>query len=72
MDYVFTEKMDCFEHFVRKIGCKSLAELFGKFLSIYSPDKEEFRNDYLEQRKQIMDLLLSHYDACDDFEVRFD
>jgi hypothetical protein len=39
--YVFTEKMDCFPFFVRKIGCKSLAELFAKFLALYNPDKEE-------------------------------
>ena len=69
LEFVFTEKMDCFAHFVKKIGCKSLAELFSKFLSIYNPDKDEYKNDYIEQRKEIMDLLVKYYDACDDFEV---
>lgn len=61
--------MDCFPHFVKKIGCKSLADIFSKFLAIYNPEKEEIKNDYIEQRKQILELMLDHYDQTDDFEV---
>ena len=39
--------MDCFEHFVKKIGCKSLADLFYKFLAISNPEKDEIKNDYI-------------------------
>lgn len=48
IDYVFSEKMDCFPHFVKKIGCKSMADLFAKFLVIYNPEKDEIKHDYIE------------------------
>ena len=63
--------MDVFEHFVKKIGCKSLAELFSKFLSIYNPDKDEIKNDYIKQRMRVMDLMMEYYDICEDFEVHY-
>ena len=70
MEYVFTEKMDCFSHFVRKIGCKSLAELFSKLLEFQYPNKEEIKNDYLEQRQQMMELMVDYYVECEDFEIQ--
>ena len=61
--------MELFEHFVKKIGCKSLADLFTKFLSIHNPDKDEIKNDYIKQRMRIMDQMMEFYDTCEDFEV---
>lgn len=51
IDYVFIEKMDCFEKMISKIGCKSLADLFSKFLAIFNPEKDEIKEDYIDQRK---------------------
>lgn len=48
IDYVFTEKMDCFEKMISKIGCRSLADLFSKFLAMYNPEKDEIKENYIE------------------------
>jgi hypothetical protein len=45
---VFTEKMDIFSHLVKKIGCKSLADIFSKFLAVYNPEKEDVKENYIE------------------------
>jgi len=68
---VFIEKMEIFPHLIKKIGCKSLADIFSKFLAIYNPEKEDIKEDYIEQRKQILEMMLNYYDTCDDFEVIF-
>jgi hypothetical protein len=70
IDYVFTEKMDCFEKMISKIGCRSLADLFSKFLAMYNPEKDEIKENYIEQRKQILEWMLVEYRQNSDFEVQ--
>jgi hypothetical protein len=40
--------MDIFSHLVKKIGCKSLADIFSKFLAVYNPEKEDVKENYIE------------------------
>ena len=40
--------MDCFEKMISKIGCRSLADLFSKFLAMYNPEKDEIKENYIE------------------------
>ena len=34
IEYIYNEKFDIFEHLLNKIGCKSLADLFWRLITI--------------------------------------
>ena len=56
---------------ISKIGCRSLANLFKNFLAIKNDEKIEIKEDYIEQRKEILDKMMQEFKTNTDFEVIF-
>ena len=56
---------------VKKIGCKSLADLLWRLLTIDVNEREENQSYHLEKRKQVIDKIIQFYNESDDFEVKY-